>query len=663
MKTPLFLLGVPLLFWGWQTGQLAIAALMAIVLEGSGLVKLRWNFSASDVNRISDFCTIVIAGMLIYLLTSNKSFGAVLIIFKWLPVALFPLVICQVYSASDTIDISALFLWTFRKRASQMEEETGFRINLTYPYLIQCVISTSAANVRTVSYYAGVLIISTWSLWTVRSKRFSPVIWVFLLILVGTVGYAGHIGLQRLQFVVEDIGVELFSGAKDIDPFKRTTAIGDIGDLKRSGKIIFRVKPASGIQIPFLLREASYNFYRSSTWYAAGSRFSWVQHDTDPSTWTFQPKPDASETVTISDYLRRGKGILKLPNGTYQISDLPVLRMRRNAAGTVKVEDGPGFVSYRVKFSKNALFGDPPDDMDLKVPQKEKDAILKIQKELHLQSELPLEIINSISSFFQKDFKYSLFLSSTGSHATPLADFLLKTRSGHCEYFATATVLLLRSAGIPARYVSGYSVQEFNQIEKRFVVRSRHAHAWAQAFLDGAWQDIDNTPAVWNAYEKDEASLWEPLSDIWSFGAFVFSKWRWKEKTGGAPKHVFWLFIPIVIIFGRKLYDKKKIKRVATDRMKKIKIEINYGTDSEFYRVEKRLIEKGFVRYPHETFSSWLKRIEEMRSASFSTDDLQNILDLHYQYRFDPDGISSSQKSMLASGVENWLEKHTDVLK
>ncbi|MBT8330725.1 MAG: transglutaminase-like domain-containing protein, partial [Deltaproteobacteria bacterium] len=39
-----------------------------------------------------------------------------------------------------------------------------------------------------------------------------------------------------------------------------------------------------------------------------------------------------------------------------------------------------------------------------------------------------------------------------------IENFLTRSRSGHCEYFATATVLLLRQAGIPARYARGYSV-------------------------------------------------------------------------------------------------------------------------------------------------------------------------------------------------------------
>lgn len=61
---------------------------------------------------------------------------------------------------------------------------------------------------------------------------------------------------------------------------------------------------------------------------------------------------------------------------------------------------------------------------------------------------------------------------------TPLSTFLLKNRSGHCEYFATATTLLLREVGIPARYAIGFSVSEFSPLENQFIVRGRDSHAW-----------------------------------------------------------------------------------------------------------------------------------------------------------------------------------------
>ena len=89
-----------------------------------------------------------------------------------------------------------------------------------------------------------------------------------------------------------------------------------------------------------------------------------------------------------------------------------------------------------------------------------------------------------------------------GSRAnTPLTRFLLTSRSGHCEYFATATVLLLRQLGIPARYAVGYYVHE--PAGSGYVVRERDAHAWCLAWnrQTGSWDDFDTTPASWVAIE------------------------------------------------------------------------------------------------------------------------------------------------------------------
>jgi hypothetical protein len=73
MKTPSFILGASLIFWGWQTNLLIPAVVMALVLEGSRLVTVRWDFAASDFNRISDLCTVIFLGMLIYSFASKNS--------------------------------------------------------------------------------------------------------------------------------------------------------------------------------------------------------------------------------------------------------------------------------------------------------------------------------------------------------------------------------------------------------------------------------------------------------------------------------------------------------------------------------------------------------------------------------------------------------------
>jgi hypothetical protein len=112
------------------------------------------------------------------------------------------------------------------------------------------------------------------------------------------------------------------------------------------------------------------------------------------------------------------------------------------------------------------------------------------------------------------DFQYSLQMQPRNPATDPIEDFVTANPRGHCEYFATALALMLRSQGIPARLVVGYRCDEWNHLGKFFLVRQLHAHAWVEAYLDpggipadqremgddqrwsnGAWLRLDPTPA------------------------------------------------------------------------------------------------------------------------------------------------------------------------
>ena len=72
--------------------------------------------------------------------------------------------------------------------------------------------------------------------------------------------------------------------------------------------------------------------------------------------------------------------------------------------------------------------------------------------------------------------------------------FLRESDTGYCVHFATAAVLLLRAADIPARYVTGYYFT--TQAGQWTDVSEDDAHAWVEYYLDGyGWQVIDPTPA------------------------------------------------------------------------------------------------------------------------------------------------------------------------
>jgi transglutaminase-like putative cysteine protease/UPF0716 family protein affecting phage T7 exclusion len=94
-----------------------------------------------------------------------------------------------------------------------------------------------------------------------------------------------------------------------------------------------------------------------------------------------------------------------------------------------------------------------------------------------------------------EDFQYSLSAKVEDPLIDPIEDFLSNRREGHCEYFASATAMVLRSQGIPSRVVVGFSCREYNQVGDFYQVRQAHAHSWVECYLPGGrWLTIDPTP-------------------------------------------------------------------------------------------------------------------------------------------------------------------------
>ena len=82
-------------------------------------------------------------------------------------------------------------------------------------------------------------------------------------------------------------------------------------------------------------------------------------------------------------------------------------------------------------------------------------------------------------------FEYSLQGQPRDPDLDPIEDFIVNNPRGHCEYFATALRLMLRSQGIPARVVVGYKCDGWNKLGKFYQVRQSDAHAWVEAYLAG----------------------------------------------------------------------------------------------------------------------------------------------------------------------------------
>lgn len=108
--------------------------------------------------------------------------------------------------------------------------------------------------------------------------------------------------------------------------------------------------------------------------------------------------------------------------------------------------------------------------------------------------------------------------------ARNLGEFLLGSGAGHCEYFATALALLLRTQGVPCRLVGGYLTSEWDPARNAVVARSKNAHAWVEVLdADGRWHTVDATPAgeLQQALQPERSTFGELRAELERWWAAV----------------------------------------------------------------------------------------------------------------------------------------------
>ncbi|MCB1057246.1 MAG: DUF3488 domain-containing protein [Acidobacteria bacterium] len=182
--------------------------------------------------------------------------------------------------------------------------------------------------------------------------------------------------------------------------------------------------------------------------------------------------------------------------------EVPVLN--RDRGGAVGVWRAPSSVlAYRVGMAAEpVLFG--PEPLSVRKPEaSDRDPVLDpgdlSPRAIELAADVmgegtPREKARRLEHYLITEYSFSLdFVGLTGR--APIDDFLFVHRQGHCELFASAMVLMLRSQGIPARLATGFLGAELNPLTDYYVVRQSNAHAWVEAYLaDQGWTIFDPTP-------------------------------------------------------------------------------------------------------------------------------------------------------------------------
>ncbi|MCY3024263.1 MAG: transglutaminase-like domain-containing protein [Planctomycetota bacterium] len=314
-------------------------------------------------------------------------------------------------------------------------------------------------------------------------------------------------------------------GTAGILGFTDSPVLGSSPSVARSLVRVLRVETTAGGQEAALsaathLRGAAYETYSRGRWERAlgARRYSAVTSDMlhpeaagarlritrlmEDTSLVFTPLHCAGIDVTLQDRQHQPPLRFETDQGgsLFAVADSPF--EYDIVMGGSEFQEGPLCVPPAPKQRERCLQVPEQTEMDFRI----------LADEIAGGIRNPRDRIAAVENYLRANHAYSLTAESgTGD---PLLSFLLEKKAAHCEYFASAAVILLRCVDVPTRYVTGFYVHETAGPRAR-VVRQQDAHAWAEAWVDSVgWVTVDATPPAGRPDQlAEQPSFWRRLSE------------------------------------------------------------------------------------------------------------------------------------------------------
>ena len=641
LRFPPLFLGFSTIFWGFCAGWEVFSIVAAVVFEAHNLIKTRFDLQKKDFIRISDLSSLVMLILLFYAYVENEPRMIFLSFITTLPIIFMPLLFAQLFSTSDKVIIGTK--WGKRTHSHAP-------VDVRTLYILSIVFSTAAANIKSVWFAVPFLLMIFVALSGYaknadslkRYIRFS-LIAVFITMVIGSTVVAGHFLISRKMMEWYNDWYESLSA----DPFRTSTAMGYIGRMKLSGEIVFRVYPEEP-SIPLYMKQSDYNVMVRNTWYSRPRKTTSVFPVSDME-WQFFGVGEGKKSMRLSIWMnkKKGEGVLPLPDGAKRALELDVAGIEKSVLGAVYVEEGPELLEFTITYDPEESFEPEPKRSDLFLPKEEETVVDEVMRRNGLFGATPEETLANIERFFA-GFSYTLDQKNRVEESY-LADFLNNTRSGHCEYFATATVLMLRNAGIAARYRTGYMLDEYDQFENALLARKRDAHAWVTAYIGDRWITVDTTPPQWKEADSLEKSFFEPVSDFMAWVKMKYENYRRKKSAEFNRMLIAAASILTIFLMVRVYLRKRRVKKVESDEIKPL-FEAQ-GLDSPLYKMLDYYAENGLTREESETLRRW---IEKNREDLGGDTDISEFAKLHEELRFDTGADKTLIMAELVKKYEEW---------
>ncbi len=356
---------------------------------------------------------------------------------------------------------------------------------------------------------------------------------IFLLIPRFTTGYLGALNLQP----------SLMTGFSD------NVALGEIGELKKNTAVVMRIRvdgdPARASDIHW--RGIVLTNFDGSRWFTPAQDQTVVMPNPDGDYWFESPRLDRENFYSLhytvlmepiaTDAIFVAPRVASLRGRFGNEVSLPDAWLRRGLLFVDRTGSIFNSAHNNVKLRYEGLSYLPiiqPSDLRrapsafpetvpaayLQLPVLDP-RIPKLAADVTASSKNEYDKASAIRSYLISHYSYTLDLS--GSHGTdPLANFLFVRRAGHCEYFASAMTVMLRSVGIPARYVTGFLPGEYNDLGGDYIIRESDAHSWVEVYFPTyGWVTFDPTPSG----NENHTGLLSRMGLYWDWLQLTWGEW------------------------------------------------------------------------------------------------------------------------------------------
>lgn len=606
LDCPRYLIGFAVLFWGVMFQQELVALGLCLVFEGYNFVQTRWNFTFSNYVKAWHLSVIiaVLIGFLYWL--DGTKFQEMRVVFGWLPVILGPLLFCQRYGESDTMPLSTFSILARYRLKADIKEGRPIRpimINVASPFFAVVILSAGLYR-RPANFYdlftydvsqvygIGTLVLLGFFIFLVGKEKGRGIIAFGLVyIMMFFAGFGILKGLDKLEERYRGGRVEM---ADDIDMHESHTSIGDLGKIKLSKRVKWRMWVPLGQKIPKRVPFTIYNIYQGGSWNVSYTSITRKRLQYDTATKVRGEEGDVEyfggttqEALALKkaraykflSTLEHNRGEAMMPHlpGYFAYGGLIGIEssMEKTPLGSVQIANPEATLHCYLwnEDSERFHYSQPTEAFDKMIPSLDQRTLVQVVDSLGLRGMPPKEMIETLRAHFKNNFEYSQHLDITDDRGmdgrlkkSALSIFLTESKKGHCEYFASAATLILREAGLYTRYVNGYAVRDSERDGDAYLLRGTQAHSWTNVWIDNKWVEVDLTPSSWTNQDYiGKPSMMEKLADWWKLMLEDFQLWR-SDPTNGkiVNNSIIGIIIAMVLwVFLRLWFAKNKKKEVG----------------------------------------------------------------------------------------------------